>query len=57
MEWTTGKMGPYEFSDMVKGLPYAISILVILTFHEFGHYFAAVYHKVKATLPYYIPFP
>ncbi len=57
MEWTTGKMGPYEFADMVRGLPYALSILFILTFHEFGHYFAAVYHKVKATLPYYIPFP
>jgi len=57
MEWTTGKMGPYEFNDMAKGLPYAISILLILTFHEFGHYFAAIYHKVKTTLPYYIPFP
>jgi membrane-associated protease RseP (regulator of RpoE activity) len=57
MEWTTGKGGPYEFSDMFRGLPYAISILFILTFHEFGHYFAALYHKVRATLPYYIPFP
>jgi membrane-associated protease RseP (regulator of RpoE activity) len=57
MEWTTGKIGPYEFADMARGLPYALSILFILTFHEFGHYFAAVYHKVKATLPYYIPFP
>jgi membrane-associated protease RseP (regulator of RpoE activity) len=57
MEWTTGKGGPYEFTDLMRGLPYAVSILFILTFHEFGHYFAAVYHKVKATLPYYIPFP
>lgn len=57
MEWTTGKLGPYEFSELIKGLPYAVSVLVILTFHEFGHYFAAVFHKVKATLPYYIPFP
>lgn len=57
MEWTTGKGGPYPFNDLLRGLPYALSILFILTFHEFGHYFAAVYHKVKATLPYYIPFP
>jgi len=57
MEWTTGKMGPYEFDNLIKGLPYAFSILFILSAHEFGHYFASVYHKVDATLPYYIPFP
>jgi len=34
-----------------------LSILFILSCHEFGHYFAAMYHKVKTTLPYYIPFP
>ncbi len=56
-QWTTGMAGPYEFNHLLVGLPYSISILFILTFHEFGHYFAAVYHKVKATLPYYIPFP
>ncbi len=57
MEWTTGKMGPYEVNEMMRGLPYALSILFVLTVHEFGHYFAALYHKVKATLPYFIPFP
>ncbi len=57
VEWTTGKLPPYEFSELAKGLPYAISILLIITFHEFGHYFAAKYHKVRATLPFYIPFP
>jgi len=29
----------------------------VLGTHEFGHYFAAKIHKVKATLPYFIPFP
>jgi membrane-associated protease RseP (regulator of RpoE activity) len=57
VEWTTGKMGPYELSDLASGLPYAFSIVFILGVHEFGHYFAAVYHKVKTTLPYFIPFP
>lgn len=57
VEWTTGQFPPYEFSLLAKGLPYSISILLIITFHEFGHYFAAKYHKVRATLPYYIPFP
>ena len=56
-EWTTGTMGPYTFSDLLTGLPYALSVLFVLSVHEFGHYFAAIYHKVNATLPYYIPFP
>ena len=37
------------------GLPYALSFLSFLTFHEFGHYFTARYHQVKASLPYYLP--
>jgi len=57
VEWTTGQFPPYEFSLLAKGLPYSISILLIITFHEFGHYFAAKYHKVRATLPFYIPLP
>jgi len=57
VEWTTGQIPPYEFNMLSKGLPYSISILLIITFHEFGHYFAASFHKVKATLPFYIPFP
>ena len=57
LQWTSGKGGPYEFSSLTGGLPYAFSILFILGVHEFGHYFAAVYHKVKATLPFFIPFP
>jgi membrane-associated protease RseP (regulator of RpoE activity) len=57
MFWTTGSAGPYDIQDFSKGLPYALSILFILTCHEFGHYFAAKYHKIDVTLPYYIPFP
>lgn len=57
VEWTTGKLPPYEFELLARGLPYSIGILLIITFHEFGHYFAARYHKVRATLPYYIPVP
>jgi membrane-associated protease RseP (regulator of RpoE activity) len=57
LQWTTGKMGPYQVDELLGGLPYALSILFILGVHEFGHYFAAVKHKVKATLPFFIPFP
>ncbi len=57
MQWTTASPGPYEFVTLTKALPYTLSILFILSCHEFGHYFAAKYHGVDATLPYYIPFP
>jgi membrane-associated protease RseP (regulator of RpoE activity) len=57
VQWASASGGPYEVSELLTGLPYSISILLIITFHEFGHYFAAIYHKVKATLPFYIPFP
>jgi membrane-associated protease RseP (regulator of RpoE activity) len=55
--WTTNTPGPYELEFLLTGLPYSLAILFVITCHEFGHYFAAKYHKVDATLPYYIPFP
>lgn len=42
---------------VIDGLRYAIPLLGFLTVHEFGHYFAARYHRVRTSLPYYIPFP
>ncbi len=43
--------------ELLKGLPYAIALLLILGTHELGHYFAARRHKVAVTLPYFIPLP
>lgn len=45
------------FLELWRGLPYALSILLILGAHELGHYFAARYHKLAVTLPYFIPLP
>ncbi len=56
-EWVTGKPGPYDFFSLGVALPYSFSIMFIIGVHEFGHYFAARYHKVDVTLPYFIPFP
>lgn len=48
---------PFTLANLLLGLPFCISLLLILGAHEFGHYFAARYHKVPVTLPYFIPFP
>jgi membrane-associated protease RseP (regulator of RpoE activity) len=50
-------MDAHEISNWSYGLQYALLVLSFLTAHEFGHYFAAVYHKVPASLPFYIPAP
>lgn len=59
-EWMTGKSLFYgentiSKTELLNGLQFSIPFLFILTVHEFGHYFMAQYHKVKVTLPFYIP--
>lgn len=46
-----------DISNLYFGLPYSLSLLAMLAAHEFGHYFAAKFHAVKTTLPYFIPIP
>ena len=43
--------------DLKAGALFASLLLSFLTVHEFGHYFAAMYHRVCVSLPYYIPLP
>ncbi|MEL7332032.1 MAG: site-2 protease family protein [Cyanobacteria bacterium J06560_2] len=42
---------------LMPGFTYGLSLMLILGVHETGHYLATRYHKLKATLPYFIPFP
>ncbi|WP_145262853.1 site-2 protease family protein [Calycomorphotria hydatis] len=44
---------PFLFS----GLIYGACLMGTLLAHEFGHYLAAKFHRVWATLPFFIPFP
>ena len=59
-EWAYGRsvlMPDYTWQDFLSGLAFSIPFLMFLTFHEFGHYFMARYHKIKVTLLYYLPVP
>ncbi|OJJ14177.1 site-2 protease family protein [marine bacterium AO1-C] len=62
-EWTHGRL---IFVDkeawswvtkekFLRGLAFSLPFLGFLTVHEFGHYFTARWHKVKVSLPFYIP--
>ena len=52
-----GQLADRAFLELWRGLPYALSLLLILGAHEMGHYFAARHHKLAVTLPYFIPMP
>lgn len=53
-----GRFGdPFSWGFILDGIRYGVSLLLFLTVHEFGHYFAARYHRVDTSLPYYIPIP
>jgi membrane-associated protease RseP (regulator of RpoE activity) len=45
---------PMKFT---AGLPYSLGLLLILGLHELGHYFAARYHRINVTPPFFIPVP
>jgi len=42
---------------LVRAWPFALSVLGVLAVHEFGHYVTSRYHRVQASLPYFIPLP
>lgn len=42
---------------LAAGLPFALTLLAILLAHELGHFFACRYHHIRATYPFFIPFP
>ena len=41
----------------LNALAFSVSVMGILGTHELGHKIAAAYHGVRATMPYFIPFP
>lgn len=47
----------HDPSFLVDGLPFSLTLLTILMAHEMGHYIAARYYRVDATLPFFLPAP
>lgn len=46
-----------EPGKIYKGIPFSLTLMIILLSHELSHYFTSRRHGVKATLPYFIPAP
>lgn len=42
---------------LAAGLPFALTLLIILLAHELGHFFACRHHQIHASYPFFIPFP
>jgi hypothetical protein len=57
--WEVGLPYPtgIRWGDLWMGASFAIPFLGVLMAHEMGHYVAARVHRVRASLPYFIPFP
>ena len=43
--------------QLVLGIPFAATLMLILLAHELGHYITARRYGVQASLPYFIPAP
>lgn len=44
-------------SALLAGLPFAVTLLMILLAHELGHFFACRRYRIYASYPFFIPFP
>jgi membrane-associated protease RseP (regulator of RpoE activity) len=40
-----------------RGLAYMVAVMAVLTAHEAGHFIAARWHRIPATLPFFLPVP
>jgi membrane-associated protease RseP (regulator of RpoE activity) len=47
----------YTLQGLLRGWPFALSLLSILAAHEFGHYIVARYLGTPVSLPHFIPMP
>lgn len=45
------------WGDLLRGVPFGLTLVAILMAHELGHYMAARVHRIRVTPPFFIPFP
>ncbi len=71
VEWVGSQdsfLGAYPYFDFMPlrqtlsahwhdGLIYMLCLLAILLTHEMGHFLATVWHRIRASLPYFLPLP
>ncbi len=51
-------INPFESPRLLwRGMPFSLTLLLILGAHEFGHYCMSRKHRIEVTLPYFIPAP
>lgn len=43
--------------NLLLGVPFSLTLMLILLAHEMGHYLYCLKYRVQATLPFFIPFP
>jgi membrane-associated protease RseP (regulator of RpoE activity) len=48
---------PESLADLATGWVFSLPLMAILLAHEFGHFFAGVYHRIDVSPPYFIPVP
>jgi len=44
-------------SRLLGGIPFSLTLMLILLAHEMGHYIACLRYRVYATLPFFVPAP
>ncbi len=47
----------YGEINLIQGIQFALAVMFVLGSHEMGHFFASKKWGMKASLPYFIPFP
>jgi membrane-associated protease RseP (regulator of RpoE activity) len=48
---------PVSIAELSRGWVFSVPLMAILLAHEFGHFFAGMYHRVDVSPPYFIPVP
>jgi membrane-associated protease RseP (regulator of RpoE activity) len=51
------KRPPESPEELATGWVFSLPLMGILMAHEFGHFFAGVYHRIDISPPYFIPVP